>query len=280
MAMFNGRKLIIATKHGKEKVIAPVLEKEVGVTCLVTSKLDTDIFGTFTGEVEREFDPISTARQKCLLAMELSDCDLGIASEGSFGPHPVIFFTSADEEWLLFIDKKNKLEIIVRELSTVTNFNGKEIRSLSELLSFARLVQFPSHGLIIRKSKDDKINIIKGITEESLLIKSFNTIYTRCGSVYVETDMRALYNPTRMSVIENATEKLVTKLKSGCPQCNTPGFDITQLKRGLPCNLCGLPTNAPLSYSYTCQACHFTCEELYPHKKVKEDPAYCDFCNP
>ena len=61
--------------------------------------------------------------------MELANCDLAVASEGSFGPHPTIYFVHADDEFLLFIDKKNDLEIIVRELSTVTNFNGSEIKT-------------------------------------------------------------------------------------------------------------------------------------------------------
>ena len=67
--MFKGRKLVIATKHEKEKVIAPILEKELGVKCFVAPDLDTDLLGTFTGEVERKDDPIITARKKCLIAM-------------------------------------------------------------------------------------------------------------------------------------------------------------------------------------------------------------------
>lgn len=46
--MFKGRNLLIATKHEKEKVIAPILDKELGVNCFVVTNLDTDEFGTFT----------------------------------------------------------------------------------------------------------------------------------------------------------------------------------------------------------------------------------------
>jgi len=144
--MFIGRKLLIATKHEKEKVIAPIIEKELGVKCFVSSNFDTDELGTFTGEVERKDDPITTARNKCMLAMELANCDMAIASEGSFGPHPSIFFVPADDEFLLFIDKKNELEIIVRELSTETNFNAAEIKSEKALKEYANAAYFPSHG--------------------------------------------------------------------------------------------------------------------------------------
>jgi hypothetical protein len=35
--MFNGRKLLIATKHGKEKVIAPIIEKALSAICYTAS---------------------------------------------------------------------------------------------------------------------------------------------------------------------------------------------------------------------------------------------------
>ncbi|PQJ82214.1 DUF6671 family protein [Polaribacter glomeratus] len=278
--MFKGRSLIIATKHEKEKVIAPLLEEALGVCCFVKDDFDTDTLGTFTGEIERKLDPIATARKKCLLAMKLANCDLGIASEGSFGSHPSLFFVNADDEFLIFIDKKNNLEIVARELSLETNFNGKEIKTENDLLAFAELVKFPSHGLIIRASKEDTSHIIKGITKTSQLKETFQKMIKSYDSIYVETDMRAMYNPTRMSVIETTTKKLVTKINSCCPQCNAPGFDVTDVKKGLECDLCGSPTNSTLSFIYSCKKCDFKKEELYPHQKTSEDPMYCDYCNP
>lgn len=278
--MFQNRKLLIATKHQKENVIAPILEKELGVNCFIDETFDTDTFGTFTGEIERELDPISTAREKCLRAMKMNDCDLGIASEGSFGPHPSMFFVNADDEFLIFIDKKYNLEIIARELSTETNFNGKEIKTENELLDFANSIGFPAHGLILRKTKDDVSEIHKGITDLELLKTVFNHLHSKYHAVYAETDMRAMYNPTRMKVIKKAAKKLVEKIKSTCPECQTPGFGITQAKKGLECSLCGSPTNSTLSYIYQCQHCKYTKEDMYPNKKKTEDPMYCDYCNP
>ena len=93
-------------KHRKEQVIAPILEEAFSVKCFVNESFDTDMLGTFSGEVERKHDPVSTARLKCLKAMKLNNCDLGIASEGSFGSHPSIVFANANDEFLIFIDKK------------------------------------------------------------------------------------------------------------------------------------------------------------------------------
>jgi len=278
--MFNGRNLLIATKHHKEKVIAPILEKELGVKCIVSLNFDTDELGTFTGEIERKNDPITTARNKCEMAMELANCDLAIASEGSFGPHPSIFFATADDEFLLFLDKRTGLEIIARELSLQTNFNGSEIKSIRELKDFARKASFPTHGLILRKNKDDFSEIKKGITDWDTLLTTYTNLSKVDSIVYVETDMRAMFNPTRMQVIKKATEKLVNKINTYCPQCNIPGFDITSSKQGLPCGLCNSPTRSILSYLYTCKKCGFAKEEKYPNGKTTEEPMYCDNCNP
>lgn len=278
--MFKDRKLIIATKHKKEMVIAPLLEESLGVRCFTDKTFDTDTLGTFTGEVGRKLDPVATARKKCLLAMDLNNCDLGVASEGSFGPHPTLLFASADDEFLIFIDKKNNLEIIVRELSMDTNFNGKKIENEKDLIGFADVVIFPSHALILRASEKNNKNIVKGITNLQDLKDTFHEMNKNFSSVYVETDMRAMYNPSRMTVIENATKKLVAKIKSCCPQCNIPGFGITDAKKGLKCNLCGSATNSTLCYVYICQHCKYSKEEMYPHKKTREDPMYCDYCNP
>lgn len=278
--MFSGRKLLIATKHQKEKAIAPILEKELGVIAILASNLDTDVLGTFTGEIERKEDPIATARKKCLMAMTLIDCDLVIASEGSFGPHPVVHFLPANIEFLLFIDKKNDLEIVVKELSTTTNFNASTIKTTAELNSFAMQAGFPEHGLILRKSKDDFSTIEKGITDKELLHEIFNRLCSKYGGAYIETDMRAMYNPTRMNVIGLATQKLLQKINNLCAVCKTPGFAITQSKQGLPCSLCHSKTQSILSYIYTCKKCSYTQEDKFPNGKYAEDPRYCDRCNP
>lgn len=278
--LFAGRKLLIATKHKKEQVIAPVLTKALKVDCVVDDKIDTDLFGTFSGEVERINDALETCREKCRTAMRLSNCDMVMASEGSFGAHPTLGFVNADEELLVFMDTRNNLEIVVRELSTKTNFNGTEIKSENELLTFAASALFPSHGLIMRKTAGDNSHVEKGITDINHLKDTFNYFCQRFGSAYVETDMRAMYNPTRMKVIKAAAYKLVKKIKSFCPECSIPGFWITNIIAGLPCALCGFPTRSTLFYEYTCFSCYYTIQKKFPHGKKQEDAVFCDLCNP
>jgi hypothetical protein len=50
--LFKDCTLVIATMHGKEKVIAPLLVKALGVKIIVPENFDTDLYGTFSGEIE------------------------------------------------------------------------------------------------------------------------------------------------------------------------------------------------------------------------------------
>ena len=277
---FEGRSIVIATKHKKQHAIAALLEKELGVTCIVTENLDTDLLGTFSGEIERELSPLDAAKKKCARAMELTGTDLALASEGSFGAHPLLYFLPADDELLVLIDQKNGLEIVVREVSTKTNYNAKEVSSEEDLLAFAQSALFPSHGLILKDKKEGYTEVAKGIVHAKELLDTFKQFMETYGSVYVETDMRAHLNPSRMQVIEETTEKLIKKIKTTCPNCQTPGFGIKEATPGLPCENCKTPTKSTLFHVYACQKCNHTHEAYFPNGKQEEDPTYCDRCNP
>lgn len=280
MPEFFGRKLVIATMHGKEQVMAPLLQSELGAVCYCPGDFDTDAFGTFTGETERTDTPVNTLRMKCLNAMEIYGIDLGVASEGSFGPHSSFFFTHADEEWVMLIDRKNNLEILERELSSETNFNGRQIGSEDVLAQFANECLFPSHGLILRNSEKGTAKIVKGIMDRDELFKAYREILGAFGTVYAETDMRACYNPTRMKVIGRTSEKLIKKIKSRCPSCSSPGYGVTGVSLGLPCVACIMPTQSVLFHILNCGACGHSTESVYPHNRQFEDPTFCDYCNP
>ncbi|MEE4110957.1 MAG: DUF6671 family protein [Halieaceae bacterium] len=278
--MFAGRTLVIATRHAKERVIAPILERALGVRCITPDALDTDELGTFTGEIERRLDPVETGREKCRRAMDATGCDLAVANEGSFGPHPVMAFVPGDDEIMVFLDRRHGLELVVREVSASTNFAAQEIRDEDALLAFAARARFPGHALILRESPRSREPIHKGINEPVELLARFREFRARLGHAYVETDMRAMHNPTRMEVIGDAARKLVDLLQSTCPTCGMPGFAVTDVIRGLPCELCGLPTNAPSRHISVCGHCGHREELRNPHGKTREDPRYCEFCNP
>lgn len=278
--LFWGRQIVIATKHAKEKVIAPHLTKELGLNCFVPDQLDTDLLGTFSGEVERVDSPLDTARKKCQMAMDLTSVDLAIASEGSFGPHPSLPFIPAHEEYLLLIDKKNNWEFVVRKLETKTNYRQITLHSTDSLPELITLTQFPSHALIVKKSADDATDCVKGITQENMLFHTVETFIERFGKCHIETDMRAMYNLTRMGVIDVMTKSLIQQIQTACPSCQAPGFRLKDFVRGLPCAYCGEATRSVKAEIYACQSCSYTESRIPGHAMLKEDPMYCDYCNP
>lgn len=265
--------------HEKERVIAPILQDAFQLSCSVP-KLNTDLLGTFTGEVKRIDSALITARKKCHLAMDISKCDLAIASEGSFGMHPNIPFAPANEELVLLVDKRHHFELIGKHLTTATNFAGELVCSFSEAMAFAERAGFPSHGLIIRENGKESDCLEKGIVDPQLLIQVVCAALNKRDHVWIETDMRAMFNPTRMKAIEQATLNLVEKLTSYCPKCGTPGFWITDYRAGLPCSWCHQPTESTLATIWGCTACSYSEEKKFPHQKYEEDPMYCGFCNP
>lgn len=278
--MFANRKLFVATKHQKETVIVPLLEKNLGVICFTLADFETDNLGTFSGEIRRKNDPLTTLRAKCDQGRAHSKCDLVIANEGSFGGHPNLLFADADDELLMLRDYQNNLEIVAREISLSTNLNAAKIEDEHQLLAFASQVQFPSHAIILKYSRDNTRIVYKGIQNEVLLLQKFKQLKSQFGCAYAETDMRARYNPTRMLVIKKAVEKLIQKINKKCPNCHTPGFDVVKANEGLPCSLCSLPTRSILSCTYQCKACDHNEKDYFPNGKKTEDPTYCDHCNP
>jgi hypothetical protein len=275
---FEGRKIVIATKHEKESVIGPALQKVFGMSYCVAEELDTDLLGTFTGEVERVGTPVDAARKKCDLARD--DGDLVVASEGSFGPHPTLYFMPADEEYLVLVDRKNAVEIVVKTCSLQTNYGSYTFGAEEKLAEFLKRVKFPSHALIVMDSPSNPRFMEKGITTNAPLTQAMDYCIAHFGTYHITTDMRAMFNPSRMRVIEELTGKLIEKMQSACPHCKRPGFSVSETIKGLVCSSCSLPTQSVKSLIYTCLGCHYTELKAYPEGKKSEDPMFCDYCNP
>ena len=274
-AFFEGREIRIATMHGKEKVIGPALEEAFKMKYSVAA-FDTDLLGTFSGEVERVLTPLEAAREKCRLALETDNAEIAIASEGSFGTHPTLYFMPSDEEILLLVDRKNDLEIAVKHTSLQTNYGYFSTESEEPVADFLKRVKFPSHALIVKTADF----IEKGIQSKEQLDRAINACISLNGQYQLMTDMRAMYNPSRMRVIQEATDKLIQKMQSQCPGCSRPGFGITDALKGLLCSTCSMPTRSVKTVIYSCEGCHYTEKADFPEGKTEEDPMFCDFCNP
>lgn len=62
--MYQGKSVVLATKHQKEEVIRPVFEKGLGCSIHVPMQYNTDQFGTFTNEIPRKLSADETLIQK------------------------------------------------------------------------------------------------------------------------------------------------------------------------------------------------------------------------
>ncbi len=283
-SFFANRVAVIATMHHKEQVIAPLVESALEVRTTVPPSFNTDSFGTFTRESERPADQLTTARLKAEAALKLTGETLAIASEGSFGPHPQIPFVACNRELVVLYDREHQLEVVGEVLSTQTNYQSQTVQSPQAALAFAQSAGFPEHGMVVMRAADPtpKGAFAKGITTETDLLQAVAAVLDQSPEqkAHIETDMRALHNPTRMAVIAQATQNLIETLAQHCPNCNYPGFSIVQRRPGLPCSLCKAPTLLTLSVLYCCQHCQFQQEEKFPDSLYFADPARCFYCNP
>lgn len=280
MTLFKNRTLLIATKHQKAQVLAPLLEQQLGVSYIPFTHFDTDTLGTFSGDIERKHDALTTLRTKCTLSAKSHGVDLVVGTEGSFGAHPVYGWLAAHDELVMLLDLKNNIEIVVRELTTNTNYGGTTVSTYDELFAFAKAKGFPEHALIIKDKEQNFSECIKGIQQETELLDAFQKIKNHHQNIWVETDMRAHLNPTRMKVIEQAANKLINHIQSECPQCKRPGFVVKKVITGLPCSVCETPTESIKSELKVCDGCNYEEELMYPKNKTTEDPMYCLVCNP
>lgn len=279
--LFKNRKLVIATMHWKEKVIKPILENKLWVNCFTIENFNTDKFGTFTRDIKRSWNMIEAARSKINLAMDISWCDLWVSSEWSFWMNYWIPINS-NLEIVLFIDRKNNIEITWKHLSINTNLNWKYIKNIKDAKKFLKECGFPKHWIIVRLWENINFFINKNIYNYKEFKKYIEKIFKFpfINKIFIETDMRANKNPTRMKNIELATNNLVINIQSKCPKCNYPWFIIKEKILWLLCWDCLSPTNIPIYNLYHCNNCNYS-----ENKKIEwigdyAPPWKCKYCNP
>ncbi len=274
---------VLTSMHAKERVIGPVVREELGLIVEVAIGINTDQFGTFSREIERTGSQLDAASAKIAAGFEYApSARVGLASEGSFGPHPYIPFLAIGRELILMVDRSG-LELTGYDETVETNFGHAVAPDLKAAYEFAQSAGFPGHGLIVSGCRDNKpapdILLNKDVTDVAQLEAAVTEAVGRCGAAFVEADMRAHRNPTRMAAIERATRDLTRRFLSRCPSCDHPGFDIVERIPGLPCAWCGDPTSVIMAEVLACQSCGHK-EERSVATKPAADPGRCNSCNP
>jgi hypothetical protein len=282
MTLYKDVEIVLTTKHQKGKAIEPAFSEILG-SRIRSLDLDTDTLGTFSGEVARKGHALECVRQKCEWGMSQVRADYGLASEGSFGPHYDIPFLQTDTEILYFIDRTRNIHLHLIEVSTDTNYQMKAVSSIEELQKFAQDAGFPAHALILRPNSAPRGTLMfKGIQQLDELVDTFKDCVRQSADrlAWVETDMRAHLNPSRMRAIARLASKMATRLSTVCPQCHAPGWGMVDVEVGLECAWCGAKTENIKSEIFGCVKCSYQEKSIPAHGLKKADPAYCSRCNP
>lgn len=273
---------VLATMHGKERVIAPLLAP-LGLEVSLVPGIDTDRHGSFSRTVARSGTALEAARAKIADAFRLAPAvRVGLASEGSFGPHPAVPLLPYAQELVLLIDRERGLQVAGHDVGTDTNYAQACCTEVATALAFARRTGFPAHGVIAMACESGRPvphrALFNDLESEAALANAVRWLLMRAPEAFVETDMRAHRNPTRMAAIARAAANLVRSLASRCPVCARPGFDVGERLPGLPCAACLHPTRQLRAERLRCVGCGHA--ELRPVADGYADPAGCEFCNP
>ena len=276
---YIGKTVAFLTQHGKDILIGPALEAALGCTVMRAEGYDTDLLGTFSGEIKRLDNQLQTARTKARIGMNLTGASLGIASEGSFVSDPFGGLIPWNIEVLIWIDDEHQIEIVGMAQGPARSHH-RALRDLSELEKFACESGFPEHHLALRPQSESDPRVEKGLCDWHALRHAFKACQQQASNqwVFAENDHRAFCNPTRQSMIQRAAADLLQKIQSTCPACTLPSFSIANHSSGLTCRMCGHATRLAKSYTWHCKACNYKMEKAT--QDTYADPGCCEVCNP
>lgn len=261
-------KLAIVTLHAKAKLISPAL-RQLGWQLIEVQSFDTDALGSFAGERPRFMSPYECALRKAAIAADVSGCQMGIGSEGSFSPGPyglgtfnleLVSCVNVDAGWVV-----------------TGRFYGPAAVQRWTLTSAQALQQalgnIPSGQLLLLQQQQQ---VFKGLTPAEAQTQAGALLAN--GEVELSYDLRAHCCPQRQQHIINAAADLVARLQRCCPQCHTPGFWPDKAVPGLPCEDCGAPSTLTRQRQACCQRCGYT--EHYAAEADYAPAQYCTVCNP
>lgn len=280
--LFARRALAVATLHEKERAIGPPFVELLGVERCVALPIDTDRFGAFSGEVRRELAPRAAAEAKVRAALEQFGGDLAIASEGSFVPYPPAPLLTLDEEWLVLVDARAGRVYSHRYATLDAVFAGRRCTSSAELSAFVGAQPYPEHALVLRPRESWSAGdpVFKGLVKLAELKDRAETLLAEHGEFWIETDLRAHHNPTRMRAIAAAAREFAAELATSCPRCTAPHFRVVRTVAGLPCVACGEPTDLVRARVRGCEICGEERELPRADGRFEAEPGACGACNP
>lgn len=273
MPLPDGR-VAFLTCHDKTRLVSEPLAA-LGFVVEPLTTYNTDHFGTFSREVGRTGSAEDTVLAKAKLAADLASSRYGLGSEGSFGRDPHIGWMPWDYELLCLWDAERQYAVFALAGSGATNYAQGEVDSMQAAVLFMDKAQFPEHALILGRPGEPWFR--KGICERDALIEQLQALLPQELRIWLETDMRAHFNPLRQAVIREAAVVLAQRLSSHCPQCQALGFAFARSEPGLLCVDCESSTPLAAVHIWQCPAC------VYSERRPvagNAPAAHCGYCNP
>lgn len=277
---YRGQVIAFGTRHGKHHQVRDTFAQVLGAKVVAPADIDTDQFGTFTGDTARTLDPIAAARAKAHLGMAAAATRYGLASEASYGPLPGVG-VPGHEEILLFLDPGRGLEIVEGERCLIELPAPLPVTADQDLDHYLHQAGFPDQALVVRPHRSGTTgSMVKGVTNRAALTAAIATAAAGSddGQAFLEADLRAHHNPTRRVVLTRLGRRMAQRLATLCPACRYPGYGRTDTERGLPCAACATPTDLITADLHTCGHC------LHHHRVFRPattaDPRWCPRCNP
>jgi len=274
---YQNEPITFATMHGKELLAQHPFADALGANVVAPQQLNTDLFGTFSGEILRTSSPRSTALAKARRGMELEHTHYGLASEGTFSTG---FGTIVENtEVLVFVDDILGLELVEGSITISPLPAGRTIRHLDDALNYAAAVGFPEQRVILQTTHNGIATSFKNIGDRETLHRVGEKVFREANnSVSIMPDYRAHHCPSRAAVIHTLCEQMAHRLATECPMCLTPGFGQLDVEPGVPCESCGTATNIIAADIHGCGKCPYRTRIGRPVKRAA--PHWCNFCNP
>lgn len=277
---YTGRAAVLATKHDKLPLLAPPLAA-VGLQ-VVAVAVDTDRLGTFTGEIPRPGSPLDTAITKARLAMAATGSPLGLASEGSIGPHPATPLLTVDVELVVLVDDDRDIIVWATATGTDTMATAQVVAQDHDPAGLTGRFDLPHHAVIVRPNQGPVAPVFKGLRRPA----DIDAAVAACAGASpdqrarIETDLRAHHCPSRRPVIRLAAEHLATRLAARCPICTSPGWGPIDIVTGIPCDWCTTLVDDVRAEIDGCPACSHRAERATVGPDATADPGRCPRCNP
>jgi len=271
---YRGRQVAVGTRHGKQDQFRPAFTEILGAHLVTPPNLDTDQFGTFSGEISRPGAAVAAARAKARLAMEVTGLPLGLSTEASYGRLPD-GNCPGHEEIVLFVDSELHIEVLEGNRTTSVPGSSHAVARGADVPAYL-LAGLPNQALIVRGEDVDPVKGITGVADLHTAVATVSALSAHSLAI-VEPDLRAHHNPSRRVVLTTLAERLARRLATACPACGAPGFGQVDNEYGLPCRVCATPTPAAWRAVQGCPRCPHTTTVAVAESG---DPALCPACNP